>query len=29
VAANIAVRIVYSLVTRGIRRRSQAWTAAG
>jgi iron(III) transport system permease protein len=29
VAANIAVRILYSLVTRGIRRRSQAWTAAG
>ncbi len=29
VAANIAVRIAYSLATRGIRRRSQAWTAAG
>jgi len=28
VAANIIIRIVYSLVTRGIRRRSQAWTAA-
>ena len=28
VAANIAVRIVYSLVTRGLRRRSQAWAAA-
>jgi iron(III) transport system permease protein len=28
VAANLAVRIFYSLVTRGIRRRSQAWTAA-
>jgi iron(III) transport system permease protein len=28
VAANLAVRIFYSLVTRGLRQRSQAWTAA-
>ncbi len=28
VAANIGVRVLYGLITRGLRRRSQAWAAA-